>query len=213
MNFRSLDFERDLDSVSSLMAEFDPEPLSPPEILNRWQTSDLAIDPLREVCEVDGKVAGYLTCRRLSFLPEGRCLLDLAVGSDFSRQRIGTQLFERGKAHAVAKGWTTIATRCREVAGDGPEKFLKGLGYRLSYVHNESVVDLANEPTGASVSIQNPPEGFQILTWYDIGDTLENRRKLYDLMVGCDKDEPSADEFGTMDFDAFCLEFFGKQVF
>lgn len=213
MQFRAIDFDRDAEPIASIMAEFDSEPLEPAEVMSRWRDNDLAVNPLRMVCEIDGEVVGYLNCRRWTFLPDGRCLIDVGVKSSFSRRGIGTKLMQLGFEHAELAGWTSLASRGRETGDMAAEIFLKKLGFQFNYLHYESVMALGSNQIDFEDLLAEKRSEFEIKNWSEIGDTEENRKRLYDLMIDCDKSEPGAAEFGTMSYEAFLMESFAKSGF
>lgn len=214
LTLRPVDFERDPEAIARIMGEFDSEPLDAEGVIRRWRDKDLAESPMRLVAEVGGEVVGYMNCRRWTFLTEGMGLVDLGVTRAHRRQGVGTALMSAGLDHAHSVGWTTIASRGREEDGRGPEAFLASFGFQERFRLFESTVDLRLVDEGLKATfVKCVAAGFEFvsLEGMDLTETL--KRELWMLQAELDKDEPGTADFGTMDFEAFCNEYFDDPDF
>lgn len=211
---RAIDFDRDAEAVCRIMGEFDSEPLTVEGLLIRWRDKDQAVDPLRLVWEEDGAVQGYLNCRRWSFTPEGRALVDVGVSEAFSRRGIGSALMRRGLEHAGEVGWTTPMSRAKETEDCGPERFLESFGFERNYVHFESVMDVDQVSADYSGLVAaKEAEGYRFLTWEELGDTEAHRKRLHRLVIEADEDEPGFADFGAMTLESFVMDTFDDPDF
>ncbi len=214
IEIRAVDFDLDSQMICEIMGEFDPEPLTAESLVMRWRDKDQAIDPLRLVALVEGELAGYLNCRRWPHMPEGRAFIDTGVAKRFQRRGIGTSLFQLGFEHFCATGWTMAYSRARETDDRGPEMFLKGFGFETAFVHFESVMDTTDLSVDFSELLDRARgEGYEFVSWEEFGDTDAHRRQLHAMVVDADKDEPGHADFGSISFEAFCLDNFDEGDF
>jgi ribosomal protein S18 acetylase RimI-like enzyme len=170
----------------------------------------LPVTVLRIAVGVDdaGKILGYSLVSRYGSRPPGQFSLWIIVHPDFRRRRIGSELYEHayrfGRAHGM-----------RELVGDvadddeAGKEFARSLGFEVERHTIRAYLDLETFPEGAFVPILDSVKAARIefVTLADMGDTLQGRRRVYELNRTLSADIPgrgpfwSFDEYLTLRFD------------
>ncbi len=125
------------------------------------------------------------------------CDFEITVDHAHRSQGIGTALYEKAFAFAQERGAKRMVTGFREWTPDEPAiAFLKERGFAEQERETPSYLNMADwDPAPFLGSLaQAEAYGAKIITYADVEDTEENRRKYYDLEVPLIYDIPRRDE-------------------
>jgi mycothiol synthase len=142
---------------------------------------------------VDGRVVGQAFSRRTADMAPGLFFLSGDVDRDAWGRGVGSALADAVEAHALSHGATKLTAFCPEREPTGI-RFCERRGYSLGRTFFASVLHL--DEFDRSAFPAGLPHGLRLTTLTELGDTEENRRRLYDVNRECDEDEPGSLEFG-----------------
>lgn len=198
VTIRPTDMPLDAEDLARIQNEYDPEPLSPDYLIDKAAKLPPSWTVMRGTATVADEVVGFYHWRRMETMKPGVLLATVAVAEAWRGKGVGSQILEAAESHARREGSFTPHAMVREDVAGATEFFGKR-GYKTAFTLGESVGDLERWQAKPG----DLPQGYQLLTWADTGDTPAERRKLYELMVLCDQDEPGTQVLGLMDYVAF----------
>lgn len=137
----------------------------------------------------------------------GVCSFDLSVAGDERWADFGAALYERALAFARERGLTRLETSARLYRPDeAVASFLAARGFTEINRQVPVLLDLTVfAPAQFETSV---PEGIQLLSWSEVGDTDANRRRLYALSEVLNRDVPTRDVLSLHpSFDEFEKDF------
>jgi mycothiol synthase len=183
------DFER----IAELVNRIEQEPVHADELRNRWRNKNRI--QWRRVVVFDGRIVGFAHSLAGLSVRDGIFLVRADVDESHQHQGIGRTLFELAEAFAWESNADIAVVKARD---DMPRerRFCEAAGYRLFSNLRGVALDLTTFRRPAV-----PPGEEAILNWAQIGDTPENRRRLYDLNQRTDRDSPGADVWGSPSYE------------
>ena len=163
------------------------------------------------VQESDGIVGTYILSQYESD-ENGRYQLHIDVHPDQQRQGIGTALYENAVQFAQTNGLSSLYSYVGEGAPGGLD-FARKLGFVSirQALHSELEVSSFDERPFTHYLSNNEADGYRFTSLAELGDTLENRRKLYELNKTCSADIPGRGPFFT--FAEYCQRRFESPVY
>lgn len=193
MTIRPARVPDDAADIARLQNLYDDEGVTPEEVQRRVETWLPTNPALRVVAEIDGRVVGQAFARRTADMSPGLFFLSGDVDRAVWRRGIGSALADVVESFALEHGATKLSAFCpdREPVG---ARFFERRGYRPgrqffpSLLHLDEF-DRVQFPVGL-------PDGLRITTLSELGDTEANRRRLFEVNLECDRDEPGSLEYG-----------------
>ena len=201
--------QTDAARIAQLYNSANPEPVTP-ERVEEWERNFPrgAIRQYQVALDASGTVVGYGDCWHLPHKPEGKFMLEIVVEPVCRKQGIGARLYRSTLDYSQGIGATWLETHVRD---HQPEwlRFAERRGFVIDRHMFESTLDLANlDETRCVNAVEDAhAQGIRFLSLAEVGNTTENRRRLYELNRSCALDIPGSD--GT--FPGF--EDFSKNVF
>ena len=134
-----------------------------------------------------GEIVGHLQVVDRGFpLPSrrpGQCHFTLEVAPEHRRRSIGGALYVRAEAFARGRNARLLYAAFTETDNAPAAPFLAKRGFELLERFYPSCLDLnAFDPTRFASAIERvQAQGIRLVTYADIGDSTDNRRKLYEL--------------------------------
>ncbi len=155
---------------------------------------------LRQVAEVDGKVVAFNRSQRWEMESPVRYILSVAVDPEYRGQGIGTQLFSSAYQHALAHGAERLSIQFEESNEIG-KRFAEHHGFHEYFYLQDLILDLGSfdgKPFQDALRLAQE-SGITFVPFSMLGDTKENRRKLYEINRALEKDVPNfgQDEYMT----------------
>ncbi len=207
IRLRPLDLKTDAPRYAELMNSVNPEPVTL-ERLQEWER-DFPADGIRRrmvALDDNGSIVGYNQAAHWPHMLPQSYYLEQVVAPECRRQGIGTRLYQDAAAFSLSQGATRLET---EVRDHNPEwlAFAQARGFHVDRHVFESTLDLATFDhtrfAGVIESVQ--AQGIRFASLAEVGDTPENRRKLYETNRSCALDIPGSE--GTFprlkDFNSF----------
>ena len=183
-----------------------PEPITAEQMRERLAgTPPGDSDVLRVLAETDdGRAVGYGHMVRHSWLEPGLFWMHITVDPAARRQRVGTRISAHLLDFGARHGVRTLRGEVRDQLL-GSLAFARSLGFGIERYIFESTLDLAtfDETPFASVVDAVRSGGIQLFTMADAGDTLDARRRLYELERTVGRDIPGGSEVSIRPFEAF----------
>jgi GNAT superfamily N-acetyltransferase len=146
---------------------------------------------LRQVAVVDGQVVGYSKSQRWEIPQPIRYILAVAVDPAKRKIGIGKQLYDIAENHAKESGAEQLWIQF--VEGDEIGKgFAERRGYSPAFYLQDLTLDVKTFDftpfKGIVEEVQSG--GIRFVPFSLLGETTENRRKLYELNVAVERDVP-----------------------
>ena len=191
---------RDYEAISRLMrftSSFDTN-AERLEALEKVRNKDMPF--LRQVAEFDGQVVGFNKSQRWEMESPIRYILSVAVDPDFRGQGIGTKLFDNAYRHAIESGAECVSIQFEESNEIG-KRFAEHRGFHEYFYLQDLILDLESfdaRPFEDAVK-KAQDSGIKFVPFSMLGETNENRRKLYEISAALEKDVPNfgQDEYMT----------------
>lgn len=169
---------------------------------------------LRMVAEVDGSVVGFCKSQWREIPRPKRYVLAVAVDPAYRQQGIGKALYNAAEAHAVASGAEFLWIQFIE-----DDEVAKGFAERRGYAEKFYLQDLSLDlPNFDKLPFAGIVEGvlasgIRFVPYSMLGDSSENRRKLYDLNVVIESDVPNFGQDDFMTYDIWVKKAFTAKWF
>lgn len=147
-----------------------------------------------------GKILGYGVLSRYESRPPGQFSLWIIVHPKFRRRRIGSRLYKHAFRFARAHGMTELVGNIAE-DDEASQGFARSLGFQVERHSIRAYLDLETCSKGAFVHILDEVRatGIEFTTLADIGDTLNARRRVYELNRTLSSDIPGRGPFWSFD--------------
>jgi len=183
---------RDFEAISRLMRFTTSFDTNAERIEALEKVRDKKLPFLRQVAEKDGQVAGFCRSQRWELPSPVRFVLSVAVEPEFRGQGIGKQLYDNAYNHAVAGGAQRVWIQFEESNEIG-KGFAERRGYREFFYMQDLILDLASFDSKPFQSVLQIAQssGIKFVPFSQLGDSKENRRKLYEMNVALEKDVPN----------------------
>lgn len=199
----------DFPQLAPFLSEVWENPLSV-ETLHEWHDDFPGGEIRRKYVLVteDGELIGYSDTTHEIWQPNGRFEIFVAVKPAYRRQGYGSLLYNDGLAFALANNATSLDAEARETCPEGMA-FAKKRGFAVDRHMYESKIDLANFSTTPYDGLAEKLEakGYRFFSLADAGDTLEARRKLYEVNKACVADDPANADDSFTPFEEFSKMF------
>lgn len=195
--------------MAELYSLYEPEPITV-AILREWLRHASPERIHHRVAAVDqqGRLIGFNNTGRDPWYPPGHFWIEVVVDPAWSKQGVGSLLYTDALAFARSQGATILEAEVRDHLPDSL-RFCQQLGFRIDQHIFESTLALAtfDESHFAGVIEQVEASGIRFASLADFNDSLEARRKLYEINRRYSLDIPGSRET----FAPF--EAFSQQVF
>lgn len=200
--------EADASAVADLINRGYPEPSTVEQVRERIRGSRGSREVTRLVATSDaGEVIGYGHTLRDDWMEPGLFWAHVVVDPAVRRQGVGSLLHGEVMAWARERGGATFRGEARESMPEGLP-FAARHGYHIDRHIFESALDLASFDERPFVSALNTARaaGIHFFSLADLGDTMEARRKLYEVERVVARDIPGGSESATRPFEIFLRE-------
>lgn len=153
--------------------------------------------------DTGGRVIGCGRCVQSTWLHKGDFWIGVDVDPAWYQQKIGTTLYEQGLQFARQQAARRLFCGVRD---DFPVslQFAEKRGFVRDRHIFDSLLDIAAfDPAAYAGTIEAVEQsGIRFTTLAELGDTLENRHKVFDILISTNKDVPG-DNHGEPKFDDF----------
>lgn len=151
----------------------------------------------------NGEIIGGCWIQQTKNDGAGKFFLHIDVHPSAQRQGLGSALYADALAFAQANGLASLYSYVYE-SRPGGLPFAHKHGFTITRTAKHSQLDLAtfDDTPFVSYLTRNKLQGIRFHTLAGLGDTLENRRKLYELNKQCSADIPGRGKFFT--FENYC---------
>ena len=200
--------EADASAVADLINRDYPEPATVAQVRERIRGSSGSREVTRLVATSDaGAVIGYGHMLRDDWMEPGLFWGHVVVDPEVRRQGVGSLLHGEVMAWARERGGATFRGEARESMPEGLP-FAARHGYQIDRHIFESVLDLATFDERQFVSALDAVRaaGVRFFSLADLGDTLDARRRLYEVERVVALDIPGGSESATRPFEIFLRE-------
>ena len=161
--------------------------------------------------ENDGIVGTYVLSQSESD-GDGRYQLNIDVHPGQQRRGIGTALYQDAVKFADNNGLSSLYSYVGEGTPGGLD-FVRRLGFvsKRQALHSELVILSFDERPFTHYLSNAEAGGYRFTSLAELGDTSENRRKLYELNKTCSADIPGRGPFFT--FEEYCQRRFESPAY
>ena len=198
----------DAPAVTEIINRDYPEPTTVEQVRERIRGASVSRQVIRLVATDEaGQVVGYGHMLRDDWMEAGLFWAHVAVDPGSRRQGVGSLLYGKLLAWARERGGWTFRCEARE-AVPASLPFAKRHGYQIDRHIFESTLDLATFderpflPTLHTVR----SAGIRFFSLAEMGDTMEARRRLYEVERVVARDIPGGSESATRPFEIFLRE-------
>ena len=200
--------EDDAPAVAEIINRDYPEPATVEQVRERLRGSSASREvKLLVATDEGGVVAGYGHMLRDDWMEPGLFWAHVAVDPRMRRRGVGSLLYGELLAWARERGGATFRGEAREAVPAGLP-FAQRHGYHIDRHIFESTLDLASfdeRPFLPSLEAVRAAD-IRFFSLADLGDTMEARRKLYEVERVVARDIPGGSESATRPFEVFLRE-------
>ena len=208
LTIREVNPETDFPQLVPILSEAWEEPVSVEQLTEWYQRRAEGWMGRRSVLVTDsGQVRGYSYVFHEPWMGDGRFHLIVIVAPNHRQQGYGQQLYDQAMQWVEPYHPSQFNCSVQESSAAGLA-FAQKHGFVIDHHMFKSKIDLTTfDGTIYDELLANlKVAGFRFFSLAGVGDTLEARRKLYDLNYACSLDDPSSD--GTfIDFESFNRNF------
>jgi GNAT superfamily N-acetyltransferase len=182
MFIRAVRPETDYERVLALINIDEPEPHTLSQYQHWLREEPGRLYRTRVAVDDRDEVVGYSEVVHQTWYAPGRYYLWVAVLPDHLRRGIGSALYREAEAFAQAQGATRLATDTRD-NNPAASAFVEWFGFALDRHLFESVLDLESfdeTPFSGCIPALNAA-GIRFCSLAELGNTVEARRKLYEV--------------------------------
>ena len=201
---RDINSETDFAQLVPILSEAWGEPISVTQ-LQEWDADRPEGQVRRRAVMVTdaGEIVGYSDADHEPWMQDGRFIILVIIATQYRQQGFGSQLYDNTLQWVQAQGATWLDTEAREDC-DAGLAFAEKRGFTKHHRLFESRIDL---PTFDDIAYEGlikslQAKGFRFFSLAEAGDTLEMRRKLYEVNKTCSFDDPSSSGY-FIDFENF----------
>jgi ribosomal protein S18 acetylase RimI-like enzyme len=181
VTIRSLDPENDLPQLAAFLSLAQQRRVTVERLQELYS---LPATALQLALGVDGagQILGHSMLSRYGSRPPGQCSLWIIVHPQYRRQRIGSRLYEHALRFARAQGMREFVANIAD-DDEASQEFARSLGFEVERHGIRADLDLETFPEGAFDHILDGVRaaGIQFVTLAEVGDTLQARRRVYEL--------------------------------
>lgn len=201
--------EDDAPAITEIINRDYPEPATVEQVRERIRDSGGGRTVTRLVATDDatGQVVGYGHMLRDDWMEPGLFWAHVAVDPRARRQGVGSLLYENLLNWARERGGATFRGEARE-AIPAALPFAERHGYHVDRHIFESTLGLATFDERPFLPTLDAARaaGIRFFSLADLGDTMEARRKLYEVERVVARDIPGGSESATRPFEIFLRE-------
>lgn len=200
--------EGDASVVAEIINRDYPEPATVEQVRERIRGSSVSREVIRLVAtDEGGPVIGYGHMLRDDWMEPGLFWAHVAVDPLARRRGAGSLLYEALLKWAMEHGGATFRGEAREAVPAGLP-FAERHGYRIDRHIFESALDLATFDERPILPTLDAAcaAGIRFFSLADLGDTMEARRRLYEVERVVARDIPGGSESATRPFEIFLRE-------
>jgi mycothiol synthase len=199
ITIRPVDRENDLAQLAEFLSLVLPRRVTVERLQELFRLPVIALQ-LAVGVDGAGEILGYSVLLRYESRPPGQLSLWIIVHPDFRRRRIGSRLYEDAFRFARAHGMTELVGNIAD-NDEASQGFARSLGFEVVRRGIRAYLDLETFPEEAFVRILDGVRatGIDLVTLADIGDTLQARRRVYELNRTISADIPGRGPFFTFD--------------
>lgn len=210
ISFRPLSLETDAPRYVELLSTFYSDPVTVDQ-LREWE-SQFPKDAIRHrelAIDARGEIVGRHQCWHTPHMLPTSYWVEVIVFPEYQHHGVGSQLFDRAQAFAYAQRATRLELEVRDHTPNTLQ-FAQKRGFEIDRHIFESTLDLATfDESRFAGEIEGVSQaGIRFFNFADVGDTAENRLKLYELNKRTALDIPGSE--GTFprfeDFEKYVFE-------
>ncbi len=210
MNVTIRDLEpADVEPLAALLAQARLQPVSPdalqkPAFGQIWRPRVAVLQ--------DGAVVGSSILQQSESDKSSHGWMHIDVAPEFQRQGVGKKLYQDTQTHARSIGLTYLHGNVLENRPGGID-FARYVGFytkRQTYHSELSLATFEESPFMPQLA-HHQAQGIRFASFIELGDGLEQKKKLYELNKTCSTDIPGRGPFFS--FDAFCAWRFDRPVY
>lgn len=194
ITIRLLDPQTDYERVAEIINFYEPEPVTA-ERIAEWDARDFDGQIRRRSVAVDagGHIVGYGAVMHTPWMKAGNFQLQALVDPAHCKQGIGTCIHADNLEFARQNGATSLMVWVFEDQAQSV-RFAEKQGFTIERHIFESTVDLKSydESRFAGVIESVEVSGIRLFSLADVGNTVENLRKLYDVNYRTYLDDPAS---------------------
>jgi GNAT superfamily N-acetyltransferase len=197
--------EDDAPGTAALINEGASEPATIETIRERLRGDGRPLSDVLRLGAFEGeRQIGYGHAVRSNWMSDGLYWLHITVDPALRRRGIGSRLYIALLDHVRGQGATALRGEAREAEPDALP-FAEHHGFMIDRHIFESTLDLAAfDGTPFAESIKRAEaQGIRFFTMADVGNTLEARRRLYELERTVARDIPGGSESTIRPFETF----------
>jgi GNAT superfamily N-acetyltransferase len=203
MNLRLLNPENDAPAVVKMINSCEPEPITVDQFRG-WCKHIPPGRDVRRMVAVDDRfqITGYSYVGHEAWEPAGKYEVWVVVQPLSRGQGIGDEILEEAIQYARSRGATLLTTYARE-ADRVSQGFVQRRGFTLERHQFESTLDLTKFDPAPFRAAEEAvtAAGIRIHSLAELGNTVENRRKLYEVNYAAALDIPG--QTAWMPFEEF----------
>jgi GNAT superfamily N-acetyltransferase len=205
VRLRPLEPDSDFPRITEISDLADQEEVDVERLYERLRNASAQrIQQYTVAVDADGTLVGFGNTIRDPWMPPGHFWTRTVVDPTYQRQGIGSMLLDHGLAFAREHGATHLDGEVRDLCADCL-RFVEQRGFQIERHLYESRLDLTkfDESRFAGTVEEVEASGIRFLTLADMGNTLENQQKLYELNRTCAADNPGNEGWGFPSFEDF----------
>lgn len=178
------------------------------EIINTHEPENLTVERLKELDErdfdnqirrrmvavdEDGTIKAYGVAMHTPWMARGRFFVLVIVDPAYRRQGIGSQMYDACLAYAGDNGMTALETWVFDNQAESLQ-FAEERGFTIEAHIFESTIDLYtfDESPFAGLVEAVQTDGIRLVSLAEVGNTLENLRKLWEVNYQTYLDDPGS---------------------
>lgn len=199
ITIRPLDPRNDLAHLAEFLSLVQQRRVTVERVQELLRLPATALQPTVGVDDA-GRILGHSVLSRYASRPPGQFSLWIIVHPQFRRQRIGSRLYEHALRFARAHGMTELVGNVPD-DDEASQEFARSLGFEVERHSIRAYLDLETFPEGAFAGVLDSVKAacIEFVTLADMGDTLQGRRRVYELNRTVSADIPGRGPFWSLE--------------
>lgn len=186
-------YHDDFDRIAELTNRIEQEKISADDLRSRWLNKKRK--QWRAILEKDGEMVGYAHCLQAITGGGGIYLIRVDIEDEHRHQGLGRALLAMAEQFGRESEAELLTSKSRDDM-EREKRFFEAAGYD-AFEHIQGVTLDLSDWQAPVVS----PGVERILSWAEIGDLPENRRRLYEFYTGTEEGSPGIEVWGIPDFE------------